>query len=125
MTAGQIETFTERLLSGTLAHEEIFDSKGHGAYYAGAGTKLGTRNPRPGDSSESRVSSFGRPIIAVTGPQRGKLRGSRLAPYFAVPHGDMMVSGCYGLLWAFAERHAQHRDEILETLGVSAKPMSG
>jgi len=55
----------------------------------------------------------------VTGPQRGKLRGSALAPYFAVPHGDMMVSGCYGLLWAFAEKHPQHAEEILGALGVS------
>ncbi len=112
MTAGQIETFTERLLSGTLTHEEIFDSKGHGAYFAN-------------EEQVARGKEQGRPVIAVTGPQRGKLRGSRLAPYFAVPHGDMMVSGCYGLLWAFAERHPQHREEILEALGGSAKPMSG
>ena len=57
-------------------------------------------------------------MVAVTGPQRGKLRGSRLAPYFAAPHGDMMVSGCYGLLWAFAERWPERREEILEALGV-------
>lgn len=55
----------------------------------------------------------------MTGPQRGKLRGSALEPYFAVPHGDMMVSGCYGLLWAFAEKHPQHADEVLGALGVS------
>jgi len=102
----QIEDFTEGLLAGTLAHEDIFGSKGHGAYYAD-GTDREIRNPK----SE-------RPIIAVTGPQRGKLRGSRLDPYFAVPHGDMMVSGCFGLLWAFAEKHPQHREQITEALGV-------
>jgi uncharacterized protein (DUF1786 family) len=103
----QIEDFTEGLLAGTLAHEDIFGSKGHGAYYAEV-TARGNRNKK----SE-------RPIIAVTGPQRRKLRGSRLDPYFAVPHGDMMVSGCFGLLWAFAEKHPQDREEITEALGVA------
>jgi uncharacterized protein (DUF1786 family) len=111
VTADQIEGFTERLLAGTLDHEEIFGSNGHGAYYA---MEQGTGNREQG-----------RPLIAVTGPQRGKLRGSRLEPYFAVPHGDMMVSGCYGLLWAFAERHPEHRDEILAALGIAAEPVAG
>ena len=104
VTAEQIETFTERLAAGTLEHEEIFGSKGHGAFYAADGN---------GDSS-------GPAPVAVTGPQRWKLRGSRLSPYFAVPHGDMMVSGCFGLLWAFAEKHPSARDEVLAALGVRA-----
>ena len=52
------------------------------------------------------------PLVAVTGPQRGKLRHSGLRPYFAVPHGDMMISGCFGLVRAFAEKYPQHREEI-------------
>ena len=104
VTAEQIETFTERLAAGTLEHEEIFGSKGHGAFYAEGGN---------GDPSAPAP-------VAVTGPQRGKLRGSRLSPYFAVPHGGMMVSGCFGLLWAFAEKHPSARDEVLTALGVSA-----
>ena len=107
VTNGQIEDFTERLLGGALAHEDIFGSKGHGAFYAD-GTAREHRNRKPE-----------RPIIAVTGPQRGKLRGSRLSPYFAVPHGDMMVSGCFGLLWAFAEKHPQCGEQITEALGIA------
>jgi uncharacterized protein (DUF1786 family) len=103
VTAAQIEDFTERLAAGSLAHEEIFGSKGHGAFYAEA------QNQEP--RTENRV-------VAVTGPQRGKLRGSRLAPYFAVPHGDMMVSGCFGLLWAFAEKYPAQAGEILPALGI-------
>jgi len=103
VSSDQIEDFTERLAAGTLAHEDIFGSKGHGAYYA------------DGLAREKTV----RPIIAITGPQRGKLRGSRLSPYFAVPHGDMMVSGCFGLLWAFAEKHPQYREQITDALGVA------
>lgn len=102
VTSEQIEDFTERLVQGTLAHEEVFGSKGHGVYYA------------------SERKSGGGYVVAVTGPQRGKLRGSRLAPYFAVPHGDMMVSGCFGLLWAFAEKWPEMRDEVLAGLEVPA-----
>ncbi len=102
VTAEQIETFTERLAAGTLEHEDIFGSKGHGAFYAvDGGGNAGTPAP-----------------VAVTGPQRGKLSGSRLSPYFAVPHGDMMVSGCFGLLWAFAEKHPSAQGKVLAALAV-------
>jgi uncharacterized protein (DUF1786 family) len=102
VSSDQIEDFTERLIAGTLPHEDVFGSKGHGVYYAAAGGEM-----------------RGQPFVAVTGPQRGKLRGSRLRPYFAAPHGDMMVGGCFGLLWGFAEKHPEGRDEILSALGVS------
>ena len=122
IAAAQIEDFTERLLSGTLPHEDVFNSKGHGVYYADPSCHPERQVLPQKDESEGsrRPDSPQPPIVAVTGPQRGKLRGSRLQPYFAVPHGDMMVSGCFGLLWAFAERHPEHRDEILAALGVTA-----
>ena len=100
MAAEQIVDFTERLIDGTLAHEDVFDSKGHGVFYAGAGTS----------------ANGARPLVAVTGPRRGKVRGSRLDPYFATPHGDMMISGCFGLLQAFAARYPEHADEIAAAL---------
>ena len=100
MTTEQIEDFTERLVAGTLAQQEVFDSKGHGVFYA------------------DQASSGGQPFLAVTGPQRGRLRGSRLRPYFATPHGDMMISGCFGLVLAFAARYPQHREEIERALAV-------
>jgi hypothetical protein len=31
------------------------------------------------------------------------MRGSNLRPYFAVPFGDMMIAGCFGLLAAVAD----------------------
>ena len=93
MTVPQIEDFTERLLTGELTQDEVFGSKGHGVYYA--------------DDERGSV-----PIVAVTGPQRGRLRGSRLNPYFATPHGDMMISGCFGLVDAFAEKFPITAEEI-------------
>jgi uncharacterized protein (DUF1786 family) len=110
VTADQLVDFTRRLIAGTLPHEDVFDTKGHGVYYA---------DSHPAHPSTGPGSAAG-PFLAVTGPQRGKLRGSALDPYFAVPHGDMMVSGCFGLLWAFAEKHPDHRDQILAALGVGA-----
>jgi uncharacterized protein (DUF1786 family) len=101
ISAAQIEDFTERLIAGTLPHEDVFTTKGHGVFYA-SGQPAATPDP----------------LIAVTGPQRGKIRGSRLRPYFATPHGDMMLSGCFGLVQAFAAKHPQHRDEIEAALGV-------
>ncbi len=118
LTAEQIEDFTERLIAGELPHEDVFNSKGHGVYYADTADRAVGAGLKPAPTPDAQP----RPLVAVTGPQRGKLRGSRLQPYFAVPHGDMMVSGCYGLLWAFAEKHPQHRDELLAALGVTAAP---
>ncbi|MGH7634068.1 MAG: DUF1786 family protein, partial [Gemmatimonadaceae bacterium] len=100
----QIEDFTRRLLAGTLPHEDVFNSKGHGVFYSDGGTHS------DGDGAM--------PIVAVTGPQRGKLRGSALQPYFATPHGDMMISGCFGLLRAFGEVYPDTRGEIEAALAV-------
>jgi hypothetical protein len=33
----------------------------------------------------------------------------------------MMVAGCFGLLWAFAEKHPAAAGEVLPALGVSEK----
>ncbi len=100
-TQAQIVDFTQRLLAGSLEHEDVFGSKGHGVYYAANGGR--------GDDEA---------FVAVTGPQRAKVRGSALDPYFATPHGDMMISGCFGLLRAFGEVHPESRDEIERALVV-------
>jgi uncharacterized protein (DUF1786 family) len=104
-----IESLTERLAAGTLRHEDVFDHHGHGVYYV----PDGARPARPASLSGRQAGGPGdRPFLAVTGPQWGKLKGSRLAPYFAAPHGDMMISGCFGMVEAFAVKYPQHREEI-------------
>ena len=103
LSSEQIESFSERLMAGTLRHEDVFGSHGHGVFYAAAGERPSNRHP----------------LVAVTGPQRAKLRASALKPHFAVPHGDMMLSGCFGLVWAFAHRYPEHRAEVEASLGVS------
>ena len=47
---------------------------------------------------------------------RGLLEGSRLGPYFAAPHGTMMLAGCFGLVRSWAERRPSWREEILHAL---------
>jgi uncharacterized protein (DUF1786 family) len=102
LSSAQIEDFTERLIAGALPHEDVFNSKGHGVFYA----------------SGAHADGEASPLVAVTGPQRGKLRGSRLRPHFATPHGDMMISGCFGLLRAFASKFPDAADEIDRALSL-------
>jgi hypothetical protein len=46
--------------------------------------------------------------VVVTGPRRSMFLAQgidipTLKPYFAVPFGDMMIAGCFGMLAAAAE----------------------
>jgi uncharacterized protein (DUF1786 family) len=105
VAAGQIVGFAEKLAAGALTNEEIFATKGHGAYHADR-TLVADRLPG---------------LVAATGPQRSKIRESALAPYFAAPFGDMMIGGCFGLLRAFAEVHPWSAEAIESRLG----PLAG
>ncbi len=84
----RLESLLISLADGSLAHADVFEDHGHGALVY--------------DSSPLSLEDgpFG---VAVTGPRRGLLGASRLRPYFAVPYGDMMIAGCFGLLAAAAD----------------------
>jgi uncharacterized protein (DUF1786 family) len=99
LTLPQLEGFLERLGTGAITNEEVFGSMGHGALVLC-------------DSPEAR------PHLAVTGPRRAMLRGSRLQPYFAVPHGDMMLAGCFGLLRAYAASYPAATEAIERRLSL-------
>ncbi len=75
----KLQHYIWRLADGTLTSEEIFDDGGHGA---------AVRKPLVTDA------------VAVTGPNR-----LRLLPeaYQAAPFGDMMLSGCFGLMHLWKE----------------------
>ncbi len=68
-----------------LANEEVFADGGHGCAYAAT---FPTRRK-------------GWPV-AVTGPRRSLVEGSGYYP--AAPFGDMMLTGCFGLVAAFQEK---------------------
>ncbi len=50
--------------------------------------------------------------VAVVGPRRALLRDAGLPAYFAVPHGDQMLAGCFGLLRACADLEPAWREPI-------------
>jgi len=101
VTTGQIERFTARLADGSLTQDEVFNSKGHGAYHA----------------DRSLVQPGLPDMVAVTGPQRGRIRAGELRPTFVAPFGDMMIGGCFGLLRAFAEVHPWAHEAVEARLG--------
>lgn len=98
----KLEGYLRELASGTLENKRIFDDSGHGA--------LTLMKPDPADGEET-------PFLAVTGPRRELLRGSTLHPYEAVPHGDMMLAGCFGLLRAVAAVHTELAPAVEQVMG--------
>jgi uncharacterized protein (DUF1786 family) len=104
LTREELETYLDKLIDGTITNQEVFDDMGHGALMLG------------------RSSPLADPFLAITGPRRGLLRDSRLAPYLAVPHGDMMLAGCFGLLRAYAAKDTGAAEEIGARMGTASRP---
>ena len=75
---GTLDTYIEKLADGTLTFEEIFESGGHGCYIEEIPDTM--------------------PQVIVTGPNRHIAEQSRHDVTFAAPHGDMMLTGCFGLI---------------------------
>ncbi len=98
----KLEGYLRELAAGTLENERIFTDSGHGALV------LEATDPR-----QDGTALF----LAVTGPRRELLRGSGLASYEAVPHGDMMLAGCFGLLRAVARCEPRFAMAIEGVLG--------
>ena len=90
-----LEHYLRRFLAGDLESDEVREDGGHGAVLAAAA---------------KTVDLTALPCFA-TGPRRALLAGSKLPLEYAAPHGDMMLTGCFGLLRAFAERGVTPDDE--------------
>jgi uncharacterized protein (DUF1786 family) len=103
LTQPKLEGYLEALAAGTLSNQAVFDDMGHGALQVGA-------------------VSAPPELLTVIGPRRALLDGSRLHPYLAVPHGDMMLAGCFGLLRALAARVPAYAPAIEDQLG-TLKPI--
>ncbi len=87
MNAEKLDEYIVKLGDGTLTFDEIFDEGGHGCFI----------NDAPGfDEVE---------LVAVTGPRRSMANDSKMDIYFAAPHGDMMMTGCFGLIEAYKHKH--------------------
>lgn len=96
ITRPQLEEMLVKLAQGTLTNDEVFNSSGHGALIL----------------QPARERGKALPFLAVTGPRRELLRGSALKPYEATPHGDMMLTGCFGLLRALADQQPELAEAI-------------
>ena len=109
----KLEGLLIALAEGSLTHEEIFSDHGHGALIY---------DEKPLDLREGDFN------IVVTGPRRGLVRKtmdgrpvteSQLRPYFPAPFGDMMITGCFGLLAAVTDLLPELADPIHASLSGS------
>jgi uncharacterized protein (DUF1786 family) len=81
MNPEKLAAYIDSLREGTLTDDEVYGDNGHGAY---------VYPDYPGDGSFR--------FVAVTGPNRGMATG--MGYYMAVPYGDMMMTGAFGLVAA-------------------------
>ncbi|MFW6117797.1 MAG: DUF1786 family protein, partial [Thermoproteota archaeon] len=86
-----IEKFLVPFADGKLTNREVFNDGGHGMFFL---------TQPPGFSEIERV--------AVTGPNRQMLAKTSLPVHFAIPAGDVMMTGPMGLV------EAAHRKLKLE-----------
>ena len=84
----RLDTLLESFAAGTLKSEDVFNDHGHGAL-----TIIPEPLPLEGENSN----------VIVTGPRRSMMLASRLKHYHAAPYGDMMLTGCFGILAAMAD----------------------
>ena len=96
--------------SGTLTHQEVFADHGHGSLiYAQEPFQMGE----------------GAFDVVITGPRRNLMRESTLRTYFAAPFGDMMLTGCFGLLAAAADKLPMIGEDIRDSLYPKSNSESG
>jgi uncharacterized protein (DUF1786 family) len=91
LNPGMLRDHLEKFNRGELSFAEVYDSMGHGVAY-----------------SPDFTPRFSTVPVAVTGPQRAM--ASAMECYLAAPFGDMMLSGCFGLIeGARAKWHIPHQ----------------
>jgi uncharacterized protein (DUF1786 family) len=102
----KLQSLLRALADGSLKHEDVFQDMGHGALIY---------------SREPLAMGTGAFDVIVTGPRRSMFKGAGatangLRPYYAVPFGDMMIAGCFGLLAATADVLPAVRENVQESL---------
>ena len=104
----KLEGLIRKLADGSLKHQDVFDDMGHGALMY-----------------SDDVFEFGKDDfdVVVTGPRRSMFNRQSeienrksLRPYYAVPFGDMMIAGCFGLLAAAAEIMPEVTESVIGSL---------
>jgi uncharacterized protein (DUF1786 family) len=88
----KLKSILDRFPKNLLSNDEVFRDGGHGCSI-------------DSDFSGKRGYRF----VAVTGPQRSL--AENLGYYFAVPYGDMMLTGCFGLVAALKTKLTTEDEE--------------
>lgn len=107
---GKMDGLLKAFAAGELAHEDIFGDHGHGALIY---------SPEPYSLGQGDCE------VVITGPRRNLMRGSSLRTYFAAPYGDMMLTGCFGLLAAAGEVFPELEEQIKASLLPDRENASG
>ena len=84
--AQKMDGLIRRLCDGKLGFDDIFNDGGHGCYI------------------QQAVGFLNIESVIVTGPNRQIMEESSLDVEFAAPHGDMMLTGCFGLVEMFGKK---------------------
>jgi uncharacterized protein (DUF1786 family) len=87
----KLESLLIKFADGNLANEEVFREGGHGLFYL-----------------EEPLGFSKVDMIAVTGPNRKLASKTDLPCYFAVPGGDMMMTGPIGLVEATKRKYRKN-----------------
>jgi uncharacterized protein (DUF1786 family) len=101
VTPERLDDLVDKLAAGTLTHQDVFNDQGHGAVVF---------ESRPITLFDERWH------LAVTGPRRNLVTTSRHRPYYAVPYGDMMMAGCFGMLRAIPDLFPEYAGPLLDSL---------
>ncbi len=118
----KLEKYIRALADGSLKHQDIFDDMGHGALVYGDNPfefgedefDIVVTGPRRSMFMDSASSLHSQGVLAKKRERAPSLQNLR--PYFAVPFGDMMIAGCFGLLAATAEIMPDLADKIIASL---------
>jgi len=80
LTTEKLDSMLVRFINGAVSSEEVLNDGGHGVVML-----------EPGSGNADQP-------LRVTGPNRNLLKKSRLNVHFAAPHGNMMLTGPFGLI---------------------------
>jgi uncharacterized protein (DUF1786 family) len=134
LTAVDLVAWLRKLADGSITHESVFAHQGHGAlaldqvpvsldFAAVVGPRRAMLRSPAAVAGRSPAAVAGRSPAAVAGRSPAAVAGrdadavtrrSAVLPvYFAVPHGDQMFAGCFGLLRACADLEPTWRESIV------------
>lgn len=100
LNTSKLDSLISKLVQGTITNDEVFEDGGHGAVVVG--------------------DNGCQPAVVLVGPRCDVMMGSSFSPHRAVPYGDTMLTGCYGLVSACALRMENWREEIEKALSVNS-----